>query len=171
MRQSGFYRFLLIAGILYAALFFVYEYLVKSHTTWDQAFISYLSRTANSLLTSLNYRTFPMREDGILHGVGIDGSHGVWIGSGCNALTLFGLFAVFIFAWPGKIKHKLWFIPTGILIIHCLNLLRIVALAIIAYQYPAYLDFNHTYTFTFIIYSCIFGLWMLWVNRYGKTAA
>ena len=41
--------------------------------------------------------------------------------------------------------------------------------ALIANYNYYYLDFNHTYTFTFIAYSVVFGLWMLWVNKFSKT--
>ena len=171
MKLTGFNRFLLTAGILYTLLFIIYEYVVKTQTNWDLQFISGISVVADHVLQVLGYATFPMREDGYIHGVGIDGSHGVWVGSGCNALTLFGLFGVFVIAWPGALKHKFWFIPLGIVFIHLLNIVRIVALAIIAYRFPNYLDFNHTYTFTFVIYSFIFGLWMVWVKRFSEHHA
>jgi exosortase family protein XrtF len=100
--------------------------------------------------------------------LGIDGSNGVWVGSNCNAITLFSLFSVFIFAYPGAQKNKIWFIPVGILVIHFLNLLRVTALVVIDKFAPNYLDFNHTYTFTFLIYAVIFSLWMIWVNKFSK---
>jgi hypothetical protein len=33
---------------------------------------------------------------------------------------------------------------------------------------PESLEFNHKYTFTLLVYSLIFALWMLWVNRYSN---
>lgn len=39
----------------------------------------------------------------------------------------------------------------------------------IALYAPQYLNFNHTYTFTFIAYSVVFGLWILWVNKFSDT--
>ena len=64
--------------------------------------------------------------------------------------------------------HKLIFIPIGILIVHGLNLLRLVALALIVVYHPDSLQFNHKYTFTILVYVCIFFLWMIWVKKFAK---
>ena len=47
------------------------------------------------------------------------------------------------------------------------NITRIISLALIAHYYPQYLNFNHTYTFTFVAYAIVFALWMLWVNKFS----
>lgn len=124
------------------------------------------------MLKLIGYKTFMVLQDRDMQVIGIDGSNGVWVGSNCNAITLFALFAVFIIAYPGNQKNKLWYIPAGILAIHVLNILRVVCLAIIAYYWPYALDFNHTYTFTFLVYAFIFFLWMIWVNKFaGKSGS
>jgi exosortase family protein XrtF len=100
---------------------------------------------------------------------GIDGSHGVWVGDPCNGLTLFALFTGFVLAFPGPVVRKLWFIPVGIITIHILNVLRVTCLAIIQYYTPQYLEFNHTYTFTILVYSYVFVLWYVWAARLSKS--
>ena len=97
--------------------------------------------------------------------IGIDGTHGLWVGDPCNGITLFALFVGFIIAYPGKIVNKLWFIPLGMIAIHILNILRIVGLSLVVYYAPESLAFNHTYTFTIIVYSFVFSLWILWANK------
>jgi exosortase family protein XrtF len=164
---NSFTRFIVTAGILYSVLFLIYQFVVKQYTYYDQAFIAFIIKGANLLLTTLGYDTFMVLQDRDFQLLGVDGSRGVWIGSECNAIKLFALFAVFVIAYPGKLKHKLWFIPVGIIAIHILNVLRVAALAIIAKVNFYYLDFNHTYTFTFIVYGFIFLLWMIWVNRFS----
>jgi hypothetical protein len=42
-----------------------------------------------------------------------------------------------------------------------------MSLALIQYKAPEYLDFNHHYTFTVIVYAFIFLLWMIWVNKFS----
>jgi exosortase family protein XrtF len=160
-------RFIVTAGLLYLSLFLVYQYVVKTYTYYDQGLISLIIRSADVLLRALGYKTFVVLQDRDLQVLGIDGSNGVWIGSNCNALTLFALFSVFVIAYPGPLKHKLWFIPAGIVAIHFLNIVRVAALAIIAKVNYNYLDFNHTYTFTFLVYAFIFLLWMTWVNKFS----
>jgi hypothetical protein len=45
--------------------------------------------------------------------------------------------------------------------------LRAAILALIQLKAPEHLDFNHHYTFTVIVYSFIFALWMIWVNNFS----
>ncbi len=166
-KQNAFIKFVFTAGFIYLLLYFIYQFVIKRYTFYDQKFIGSIIKAVDFLLHALNYKTFTVLQDHDYQVIGIDGSNGVWIGSNCNAITLFSLFSVFIIAYPGKIKDKLWYIPTGIIIIHILNILRVIALVLIAYYYPQYLNFNHTYTFTFLVYSFIFLLWMIWVNKFS----
>jgi exosortase family protein XrtF len=102
--------------------------------------------------------------------IGIDGASGLWIGDNCNGIALFSLFACFIIAYKGKIRYKLVFIPIGILCIQLLNVLRIVVLAILDTHSRAWTEFNHTYTFTIVLYGFIFWAWMTWVKRFSEKA-
>ena len=97
------------------------------------------------------------------------GKGSICIGSGCSGLELFLLFFGFILLMRGRLADKLWFVPLGFLGILILNIIRITALSAIYYHYPQYLDFNHKYTFVIIVYGAIFGLWVLWVNKFAKT--
>ena len=58
--------------------------------------------------------------------------------------------------------QKLGFIPLGILILHGANIGRVVVLARIQATSPEWLEFNHDYTFTVLIYGLVFALWYLW---------
>ncbi len=168
LKSNAFVRFITVAGFLYLLLYLIYQFVVKRHTFYDQKFITNIILGAEYILKILGYKTFKALQDMDVQVVGIDGSNGVWVGSNCNAITLFSLFAVFIIAYPGNQKHKFWYVPAGILAIHLLNILRVTALAMIANSYPQYLNFNHTFTFTFLIYSFIFVLWIIWVNRFAN---
>jgi exosortase family protein XrtF len=96
------------------------------------------------------------------------GGGSLCIGSGCSGLELFILFFGFILLMRGRLKDKLWFIPLGFAAILLLNIIRIILLAVIFYHTPQYLDFNHKYTFVIIVYGAIFGLWVLWVNKFAN---
>ena len=93
----------------------------------------------------------------------------ICVGSGCSGLELFILFFGFILLMKGRFLDKLWFVPAGLLGILVLNIIRIVALSVIYYYKPEYLDFNHKYTFVIIVYGAIFGLWVLWVNKFADS--
>lgn len=167
LKQNRLLKFLAVSSLVYLGLYLFFEFYIKKHTFIDQHFIALIINSSDVVLRWFGYDTFKTISDTDYQVLGIDGSDGVWIGSSCNAITLFFLFAVFIAAYPGHQKSKLWYIPLGILLIHVLNIIRVVILALIAFYNPLYLDFNHTYTFTFIIYGFIFLLWMTWVNKYS----
>ena len=168
IKQNAFVQFILKAGIIYLLLYLLYQFIVKRYTYYDQKFIGSIISSADLIVRMLGYQTFKSLQDIDMQVIGLDGSTGVWIGSNCNAITLFSLFTVFILAYPGNQKDKWWFILTGNLAIHILNILRVVALMFINLKFPEYLDFNHTYTFTFLIYSFIFWLWIVWVNKFSE---
>jgi exosortase family protein XrtF len=98
-----------------------------------------------------------------------EGRGTICVGTGCSGLELFLLFFGFILLMEGRLLDKLWFIPLGFLAILVLNIIRITALCVIFYYKPEYLDFNHKYTFVIIVYGAIFGLWILWVNKFTNA--
>lgn len=169
IRQNKFVTFLLKAGVLYTAAYLLYEFVLKKYTLVDEKFIRFIINVCVGIFNILGYKTFESREVDDVQVFGIDGSNGVWIGGPCNGITLMCLFAVFVIAYPGSVKNKLWYVPLGIVLVFLINIIRIVALALIAYYAPQYLNFNHTYTFTFLAYSFVFMLWMIWVNRLSST--
>jgi exosortase family protein XrtF len=79
------------------------------------------------------------------------------------------LFVSFIIAFSGNWKHKLIFIPAGLILIHVFNIIRTALLAIIVVYKPGWTDFNHKYTFTATIYIVIFILWVVWVNYFSTS--
>jgi exosortase family protein XrtF len=164
-------RFFVFASVLYLAWYLLYVLVIKPHTHIDEKLVSLLVANAAFILKLLGFTVYTSIEED-MQLIGIDGSHPVWIGSPCNALTLFMFFALFVIAFPGDVKRKVWFVPLGIIIIHVMNVFRIIGLAMINYYAPAYLAFNHTYTFTILVYGVIFCLWMWWVNSSlkGKKA-
>ena len=101
--------------------------------------------------------------------IGIKGTPGLFIGDSCNGISLFALFSIFIISFPGNIISKFFFIPAGILVIHLLNIIRVVVLAIIETYSYSWTEFNHTYTFTIIIYAYIFFTWLFWINKYSSV--
>ncbi len=155
--------FLLKSAGLYVVWFILYDLFLHPESKVDYLLINNLTDICVWVLKSVGYTMMQVPADADVMGVvGIDGSNGVLIGYPCNGLELFALFTGFVIAFPGKIKNKFWFIPLGILVIHLTNIIRILALAIIAYKSPNYLEFNHNYTFTVSVYVIVFALWMIW---------
>lgn len=155
--------FLFYALALYIGWFLLYELYLHPQGYIDSFVIKNSIYFSKQFLQLLGYTVYTVNE----RQVWIESANGLWVGDPCNGLNLFALFSGFIIAYPGVLKSKLIFIPVGIVLIHLLNILRISGLLLLQLYAPEYMEFNHTYTFTIIIYAFIFYLWMHWVNKYS----
>lgn len=145
---------------LYLLWYLVYDLWIFPDGRLDTWLSENVAR-ASSLFLSLF--GFPSYTEGVV--VMVNGRPTVAIGNPCNGMVLFGIFSGFIMAFPGLVKRKAVFIVLGLMAIYLVNVLRVVALALNHIYSRATLDFNHHYTFTFAVYSCIFLLWMYWVRK------
>lgn len=157
--------FFIKAIVLYILWYFVYEQWIMKVGWLDKIIIDNLIYITNKILLLLGYTTFVYD-----HTFGIDGSNGVYIGTPCNGIELMALFTGFVIIFHGSWKNKIWFIPAGLIIIHFLNLMRVLALAIIAKTAPSTIDFNHKYTFTLLLYLFVFFGWIIWVKKFSFPA-
>jgi exosortase/archaeosortase family protein len=153
-------RFLVIALSLIVGWVLLYEFWISPAGALDSWVIS---KTTVPSMYLLHHLGFDAHIEG--QNVFVPDMGGAFIGNECNGLPLFALFAGFVLAYPGPWKVKLWFIPAGILVVHVLNILRVVALILIQIKAPNYMEINHTYTFTILMYGFIFIMWMWWVRR------
>lgn len=149
--------------------FVVYEYYLNPHTLTDEYIIDNLADISKGILNFFGYEV--TTEEGTVLGfrkyIGITGFMKLYIGAPCDGFTLFILFFSFIVAFPGSAIHKIWYIPAGLLLIHLINALRVVALVLIVKANPEWLSFNHDYTFTILVYAFVFLLWWIWVNKFS----
>lgn len=162
--------FFLKSSFLFLLWIIAYDFWINPAQTFDLFVIDQLLTQGRFILELLGYELIPDAVyDSDYRTLGLDGTHGVWVGDPCNGITIFALFVGFIIAYPGKLLQKLWFIPFGIITIHLLNVIRVAALCIILLKAPDKLEFNHTYVFTTIIYSYIFLLWYWWANKLSNA--
>jgi exosortase/archaeosortase family protein len=97
-----------------------------------------------------------------------DGTKGIYLGNSCIGLAAMVIFAGIIMSFPGKIKHKLWFIPLGMILVQGSNMFRITGLTMLQrYSTEAFVQFNHGYTYVIITYSFMFFLIVFWMNKFG----
>jgi exosortase/archaeosortase family protein len=89
------------------------------------------------------------------------------VNESCSGLKQFYQILVLFLLFPGPIKHKLWFIPLSIIIMHITNVMRIVVLGMITLWLPDYWDFSHDWILRPFFYVVLFLLWVWWVERYG----
>ena len=170
------FNFLFLFIPLILLLFFLYHYLYKIDDFLNieidllTSFSSLLSYQSNTLLSFFKFNTITEVHGDMIITKILDYpySHGVWIGEPCNGIKVFGLFTIFIISFKGKVIDKLWFIPIGILILHCINVIRVAILTYISATNPYILDFNHNITFQLIVYVSMLTLWYWWIVQYSK---
>jgi exosortase family protein XrtF len=75
-----------------------------------------------------------------------------------------------VIAFTGKFKKTILFIMFGSIIIHILNIGRIVLLCVALYHFPQYEHLLHGVIFPLVIYGVVFLLWVIWVNKYSLYA-
>ena len=73
-------------------------------------------------------------------------------------------FLVLMLIFPGPWKHKAWFIPAGLVIVHLVSVTRIVGLTIVYLNIPQHWDLFHNYVFRPFFYAMLFLVWVLWVE-------
>lgn len=161
------FRFVIIASGLYLVWYILYEFFLKVNTAFDDIVIDNLVYLTKGFLVFFGYNILEYSDEKYQNLVQIEDSLGVFVGAPCDGIVLLALFTVFIVSFPGPWKHKGWFLPLGLISIHYINVFRIAALAIIIKTNPEWLDFNHDYTFTIVVYSFVFFLWYVWVNKFS----
>jgi exosortase/archaeosortase family protein len=160
--KNPIYTFLFKALGLYILWYIVYELWLHPIEKLDIAVIKLTLKCSTAILNIAGYHTF----SGSDRLMGIDGTNGLWMGDNCDSVELCALFAGFILAFPGNWVKKSWYIPIGLTAIFLLNVVRMILLAIIQKNMAEkWLKFNHTYTFTIIVYLFIFLLWYYWIKK------
>ncbi|MBU1011125.1 MAG: exosortase/archaeosortase family protein [Bacteroidetes bacterium] len=86
------------------------------------------------------------------------------VSPGCTSLKQWMHWLFLMLFFPGPWRHKLWYIPFGIIIIHFVNLIRIVGLSLILVPWSEHFNFFHDYIFKTFFYFMIFIMWVSWVE-------
>ena len=141
--ENPFFKFIIIFSGLAILWFSLYHNIYKldqlfssdsNHINIQTSISIGLAEYANMFVSIFGYEPTLNASTGLVI-TSVKGAyynHGVWIGEPCNGIKIFGLFTLFILAFPGSWKKKLWFIPLGIFIVHTANAMRIGALTIIS---------------------------------------
>lgn len=160
-------RFLVTAGLLYMGWYLLYERVIHPWGVIDHAVIDNLMVLAGGILEMLGHTLIPEPHVDFNRYIGVEGGTLLWIGDPCNGIALFAVFTTFMVTYPGPWRHKAWFLPLGLLSIHLINALRIVALCIVVTIDYELLNFNHDYTFYLVVYGWVFSLWYWWMKRFA----
>jgi len=169
--------FLLFLGkffLTYLLLTFLYQFYLNqfdAKTFEPDGFTTLVAKHTKTTLELLNYNvSMAPHSKEPSYKMYIDNDSVVRIVEGCNAVSVVILFVSFIVAFSSKLKKTLLFIVCGILLIHVLNVARIAALILGLIYIPEYEHIMHDIIFPLFIYGVVFGLWVLWINKYSHYA-
>ena len=84
----------------------------------------------------------------------------------CASLKQWMHWIFLMLLFPGPWKHKLWYIPAGLVIIEWTNVVRICGVLMMQIPWPNSFHLAHDYIFKFFFYLVIFLMWMLWVEKF-----
>ena len=160
--------------MIYGVLTIAYH-LYLSFSDGSQFYPDYMThlvaRQTNTLLNSIGYdaNILPHPNEPSMKVI-INGKYVARVIEGCNALSVIILFLSFIVAFAGKLKTTIFYGFAGSILIYAFNLIRIVILSVGLYHYPWREELLHNIIFPLLIYGTVFLLWMIWVNRFSKTA-
>jgi exosortase/archaeosortase family protein len=155
-------RFTLVGVGLYLLWFFGYERSLAVDGKLDSLLTHNIAVASAKLLQLMQFNVLVSTNQPNL--ILFANQPTVLVGAYCDGLVLYALFSGFVLAFPGATWHKLWFIPSGIAILYSINILRIVAVCLNHHYSHHTVEFNHHYTFAFIMYGCICLLWTWWLS-------
>ncbi len=162
----------LVGGIALFALLYIFYSFLRQFSFIDNLYVDALNRFTQFLLLASKKFTELFGFEVTTYGKTIRitdefKAHGVYVDRGCLGRNVMLAYAGLILVFPGKLMHKLWYIPMGLGIIIFVNILRISGLAITAYCCPEYSDVNHYFVFKAAAWLVIFILWVIWFNRFS----
>ncbi len=103
-------------------------------------------------------------QDGFL--IVFPSSGSILVDETCSPTKWLMHFLVLMLIFPGPWKHKAWFIPSGLIIVHFISVTRIVGLSIVFVNIPQYWDLFHDYVFRPFFYAMLFLTWVVWVEYF-----
>lgn len=83
----------------------------------------------------------------------------------CSGLKQAYIFFVIIAFYAGPWRHKLWYLPVGLLIVYLFNIFRITFIVAVIRNHPDMFDFLHEHLFKYFYYGVIFLMWVLWEEK------
>jgi len=90
----------------------------------------------------------------------------VYVNRSCSGLKQFYQWFFLMILYPGPWKQKLWFIPLGLVIIHIVNIFRIVGMTFVTISIPQHWDNIHDYVARPFFYVVMFLLWVWWNEKF-----
>jgi len=89
---------------------------------------------------------------------------------GCTAIKQSFIFLCIMCLTPGPWKHKLWYVPFGLIIVYAFNILRIFIIAMVSENHPEYFFILHRIILKYLFYCVIFLMWVIWEEKINQKS-
>ncbi|MCS6935169.1 MAG: archaeosortase/exosortase family protein [Chitinophagales bacterium] len=162
-------RFLLNMGIVYAA-WRLFKYLAEHYENflwggWAK-FQQFIGNTiATYSVSILRLAGYEVYNTGRM--IYMQGHQPIYVADQCLGIAPLVIFTGFIVSFGNNTRNKLWYIPFGILLIMIINIIRMMALVLVAVHKQAWFGFAHNYLYVAITYSLILALVIWWMERWA----
>lgn len=133
------------------------------NASFTTAFSELLAQATGSLIEVAGYKVTIYNSS-----IMFSPNNGVYFDFGCLGYREIIWFTAFMLMIYGPLKHKLWYIPTGIIILEISNILRSFTIATTNFHYPKSFDIIHTQGSLWYMYGTILLLWILWLHAFKK---
>lgn len=129
----------------------------------------HIAELTHKALNLLGYDTMLQSNNVIRHTTGSRSS--VCVIWGCSGIKQAYIFFCIIAFYKGPWKHKLWYIPTGLVLMYLFNNFRIIFITAIVEKHPNQFDLWHEYILKYAFYGMIFLLWVVWNEKFVTKKA
>ena len=172
IKNNVWLRFLISAIVMFVAIVFFYGVL-RDIEYINTLYVDVLNEFAVFLLYCSEFVLELFGFEAITYGKTVEilsdfHNKGIYLDRGCMGRNVMLGYAAVIFVFPGKLIHKLWYIPAGLIIITIINIFRISGLTYIALCCPEYSDINHYFIFKGVAWITILFMWGIWVNKFSN---
>lgn len=89
----------------------------------------------------------------------------------CTGIMPMMIFTAAVLAFPSRIKEKTFGLLLGLLGIFAVNQMRLVSLFYIGSYVPSIFNTTHLLVWQSLMILLAIGLWLLWVQKYVRTAS
>lgn len=90
----------------------------------------------------------------------------VAVNRSCSGLKQLYQWLFLMLLYPGPWKQKAWFIPLGLVIVHIVNVFRIISMTFVTINIPQHWDLMHDNVLRPFFYVVMFALWVWWNEKF-----
>lgn len=136
---------------------------------WWIGFQDSVARLLIGTAVFISDRLFSVSSQFFGRNIFIPNTPGIYVANHCLGIPAMVVFSLIILSFGGSFKHKLWYIPAGIIGILFINCMRIVGLVVLMKKAsPFFWELNHKYALLFLTYGFIFWMVKVWMDKFAS---